>query len=187
MLATPVSQRFEYQDQLLWIGQQPRIIQSKPAPPDLFTWQNRTILPIPSGTALSVEWEKAIWKPWYEEMSAVITPSVEESLNILRSLNVAIPQPALVRDYLIRHLDMTGLLVPICDAARQRFGARAQLSLEVYRDPEIEDEYFTLYVRQKKYDEDMLRQIKEIRKYYAEILAGKTGWFLLTTDFQPPR
>ncbi|MFH1909014.1 MAG: hypothetical protein ABIL11_16810 [Chloroflexota bacterium] len=187
MLATPVSQRFEYQDQLLWIGPQPRIIQSKPAPSDLFTWQNRTILPIPSGTALSVEWEKAIWKPWYEEISTVITPSVEESLNILRSFSVAIPQPAIVRDYLIRHLDMTGLLVPICDAARQRFGVQAQLSLESYRDPEIEDEYLTLYVRQKQYDENMLRQIKEIRKSFEGMLAGKTGWFLLTTDFQPPR
>ncbi len=187
MLATPVSQRFEYQDQLLWIGQQPGIIQSKPAPPDLFAWQNRTILPIPSGTALSIEWEKATWKPWYEEINVVITPSIEESLNILRSLSVAIPQPASVRDYLIRHLDMTGLLVLICEATRQGFNAQVQLSLESYRDPEIEDEYLTLYVRQKRYDENMLKQIKEIRKSFEGILAGKTGWFLLTTDFQPPR
>lgn len=163
MLANPASQRFQYQE------------------------QSRIMPPIPNGSLLSIEWEKVLWRPWYEEKSVVIPSSVEETLNLLRSLNVVIPQPALVRDYLFCHPDMTRLLVPICDAARQRFGARAQLSLEVYRDPEIEDEYFTLYVRQKKYDEDVLRQIKEIRKYYAEILAGKTGWFLLTTDFQPPR
>ena len=59
-----------------------------------------------------------------------------------------------------------------------------QLSLEVYHDPEIEDEYLTLYVRQADYDEHVLSTIEDIRAGYEGELAGRSGWLLVTTDFR---
>lgn len=119
--------------------------------------------------------------------STDVTSEIEAALSWLGSEGIVIPQPATVRDYLLRYPDITDLLLSVCEATRRRFDAQTQLSLEVYRDPEIEDEYVTLYVRQQKYDESVMRQIKEIRKEYEEMLVGKSGWFLLTTDFRPPR
>ncbi len=44
----------------------------------------------------------------------------------------------------------------VCRTAAECFGEQVQLSLEVYRDPEIRDEYLTLYVRQENYDDEQL-------------------------------
>jgi len=98
-----------------------------------------------------------------------------------------VPQPAEVRDYLLRYPDMTDLLLSVCKMARERFGAPTQLSLEVYHDPEIEDEYLTLYVRQENYDEQILDKVESICAEYEKMIAGRSGWLLVTTDFQPPR
>ncbi|MDQ1327006.1 MAG: hypothetical protein QG641_286, partial [Candidatus Poribacteria bacterium] len=56
-----------------------------------------------------------------------------------------------------------------------------------YRDPEIDDQYLTLYVRQSKYEETIMDKIEEIRLPYSDELADKTGYLLLTTDFQFPK
>ena len=119
--------------------------------------------------------------------STVVTFHLQRAFSQLLSLEVRLPQPGEVRDYLLRYPDLTDLLLPVCEATRQRFGSHAQLSLEVYRDPEIEDEYVTLYVRHPEYDKCVMKAIKEIRTAYEAKLAGKSGWFLLTTDFRPPR
>ena len=61
-----------------------------------------------------------------------------------------------VRDYLLHHSDTADVVETICKAASERFEEHTQLSLEVYRDPEIRDEYLTLYVRQENYDDEQL-------------------------------
>ena len=113
---------------------------------------------------------------------------VEGLLNTLASKKkISIPKPSEVRDYLLNYPDMTDMVPLVCKKASERFGIHTLLSLEVYHDPEIEDEYLTLYVRPQHYDDSVVPRIKEIRQEYEKMLAGKTGWFLLTTDFRPPR
>jgi hypothetical protein len=72
-------------------------------------------------------------------------------------------------------------------AAREKLGTDVQLSLELYHDPEVEDEYPTLYVRQRNYQERILEMIESVREEYEGMLAKKTGWFHVTTDFRSPR
>ena len=115
-----------------------------------------------------------------------VTFKVEALLELLSLIQVKIPEPAGVRDYLLSNSDIIDLLPPACRMAREQFGVGAELSLELYRDPEIEDEYLTLYVRQRRYDENMLGKIEELCKAYETVLSSRTGWFILTTDFRPP-
>ncbi len=112
---------------------------------------------------------------------------IEEVLNQLQQNVITIPKAAEVRDYLIRYSDLIDLVLSVCQLTRQRFDSQAQLSLEVYHDPEMEDEYLTLYVRQQDYDEDILDTIEDIRAQYEAKLAGKSGWLLVTTDFRPSK
>lgn len=123
----------------------------------------------------------------HSQNSTDVTSEIEAALSRLGSEGIVIPQPATVRDYLLRYPDIADLLPSVSKVARDRLGMRTQLSLEVYRDPEIDDEYLTLYVRQDNYDEHILDLIESISAEYEDKLAGRSGWLLVTTDFRPPR
>ena len=113
--------------------------------------------------------------------------AIESCLSKIREIQVLIPQYNWVYDYLLGHPDMSAILLPVCKAVKEKFRNQAQLSLEVYRDPEIDDEYLTLYVRQEEYDENIMNEIKKVRASFEELLAGKSGWLLTTTDFMAPK
>ena len=119
--------------------------------------------------------------------SANVVAAVEAILDSLQRLQVVIPEPAAVRDYLADYPDMADLLLSVCEVTRRRSGDDTQLSLEVYRDPEIDDKYLTLCIRQREYDEDILGKIKSIWAEYEDKLVGRSGCILVTTDFDPPR
>ena len=112
---------------------------------------------------------------------------VEAALSSLGSPDVVLPEREAVREYFLRHPDMSGPVKHACTLSRERLGAGPQLSLEVYRDPEIEDEYLALFVRQEEYDEQVLDIIESISEQHREELAETSGWLLVTTDFCPPR
>lgn len=114
-----------------------------------------------------------------------ITAQIETLLSQI-ALKVTIPHPDEARDYLLRHPDVMIILRRVCDAAWTRFGTNSQLSLEVYLDPEIEDEHLTLYVRQENYDEHILDMIENIWTLYEDDHMFMSGWLLVTTDFCPP-
>jgi len=116
-----------------------------------------------------------------------LSSQIEEVLTQLQEYWITISKPSEVSDYLIRYPDLSNFVLYICKIARDEFGIQTQLSLEIYNDPEIEDEYLTLYVRQQHYDENILDKIEDVRKQYEEMLIGRSGWLLVTTDFHPPR
>lgn len=155
----------------------------------------RGVLWVGSTALTKEEWEALLYADWAKPIScglarrddsAGVTAQIETALRWLESSQVVVPSPAEVRDYLLRYPDMTALLVSVSELARETFGTDAQLSAEVYHDPEVEDEYLTLYVRQDTYDDHVLDMIDEIRVQYESALIGKSGWLLVTTDFQPP-
>jgi len=122
---------------------------------------------------------------------AAETPSlmleIEATLVWLGGLGgVRVPRRAEVREYLVRHPDMIEVAESLCAAASRRLREDCQVSLEVYHDPEIEDEYLTLYVRQQEYDEGLLTPIEELYQACEQQLIGRSGWLLVTTDFRPP-
>jgi len=123
----------------------------------------------------------------YPEETSNVTFEVENLLNWLLQNQVVVPEPREVRDYLLRYPDITGLLPFVCRLAWERLGMHTQLSLEVYHDPEIQDEYLTLYVRRPHYEEHLISAIEDVCAEYEAELVGKSGWLLVTTDFRPPR
>jgi pterin-4a-carbinolamine dehydratase len=115
-----------------------------------------------------------------------LTPLVEGILTNLENRGTVIPNVADVRDYLMHHPNMDDLLQSVSNRALEVFGETAQLSLEVYHDPEIKDEYLTLYVRQEKYQEDIMTKIKAVWSAYKNSPDRELGRLFVTTDFDPP-
>lgn len=112
---------------------------------------------------------------------------VEIVLTQLKENGILVSHPVKVRDYLLRYPDMVEVLALASQLSLTRFRASAELSLEVYCDPESKEEYLVLYVRQDNYSGDIVKQIKKVRSAYSPYLANRAGWLLLTTDFGPPR
>lgn len=104
----------------------------------------------------------------------------------VEELDIKVPNPPAVCDYLERYPDIADLMQPICEVTREKFGVDAELSLEVSTDPEIDDEYLVLYVRQEKYSNRIMYTIHEIWATYQDKLVTAEGCILVTTDFQPP-
>lgn len=179
-----------FKNSLPWIGDH-KLLQSNGGITNGIIWHKDLLKKVrskPGKAILRGGVESELSQEWLRKYrSAGLTPIIENTLSRLSSLEVRIPHPGEIRNYLFRYYDLTDLLLPVSEDARQHFGPQVQLSLEIYRDPEIEDEYMALYVRQHEYDEFVMKKIKEIRAEYEEGLMGKTGWFLLTTDFHPPR
>jgi hypothetical protein len=90
-----------------------------------------------------------------------------------------------VRNYLDKHSDMFGVTERICQAARSEFGQEAFLTLRVYRDPEIDDEYLLLRVRLRSYPPDTMPRIRSLSDPYQNELSDKSGSIIVTTDFRP--
>jgi len=112
---------------------------------------------------------------------------IDENLDNIRKIEVLIPQQNQVYNYLLHHPDMIDISLHICKAVAEKFRNQAQLSLEVYQDPEIKNEYLTLYIRRKEYNENIMDDIKEVRASCEGLLAEKDGWLLITTDFMIPK
>jgi hypothetical protein len=112
---------------------------------------------------------------------------------------VRVKNPNLVRRYLRRFNDMIDV-VPVAVNAAKRYFPEAQLVLDLYQDPEIEDRYLVLYVRLWSYDESVMERVREARKElnsfidrlkeaekeFLHRLVEKRGWIQMTTDFQKP-
>lgn len=90
-----------------------------------------------------------------------------------------------VREYLSLFADIADVASYAVEAARRRF-PDAQLVLDVYQDPEIDDEYLVLYVRMPHYDDSVMERIAAAEAEYLDMLADKSGWIQLTTDFRTP-
>jgi hypothetical protein len=108
----------------------------------------------------------------------------DELLSPLESSGVFIPEPEDVEKYLLEHPDITRLLPSICKTTWRITSGNARLSLEIYRDPEFNDESLLLLVRQSPYDERILEIIDSISDEYADEFDKLSGSFRVTTDFR---
>jgi len=112
---------------------------------------------------------------------------IAQTLNLAQKDRVVVPRPDEVRSYLQNYPDIIDIIPSLCKKARKEFVLPTQLSLELYRDPEIEYEYLTLYVRQQNYATDILDKIDAISAEFDQAIAGKAGWLIMATDLCSPQ
>jgi len=116
-------------------------------------------------------------------------PPIEKAVCELRLAenHIILPQAQGVAAYLDLHPELAQLLPTICAEVRQALGPAVELSLEMYNDPEVDDRYLTLYVRQDQYEPDILDRLEAVSERFNYRLEEAPGYFLLATDFSRPR
>ena len=98
--------------------------------------------------------------------------------------HISFAEDGAIQEYLMLHRHLLGPLSEISRAARLAFPLPAELSLELYSDPEIADKYLTVYIRLDRYNDVALRKIEELSAQCERIC---TGAILVTTDFKQPQ
>ena len=106
---------------------------------------------------------------------------------VLAGQGILNPGSARTRAYLKSHPDLAAILPAACSEARKEFGEEAELTLDVYRDPEIDDHYLRLAVRLPSYDETIMARIEQVLQPFEAELSNASGYLLVTTDFRPTR
>ena len=91
-----------------------------------------------------------------------------------------------VTSYIKKHPALSCILPTVFRKVRNIFGPETELSLALYRDPEIEDAYLTLTLRRHKYDVHFMDTIEKVSEQFHHKLEKISGHLLLTTDFGPP-
>ncbi|MCX7925441.1 MAG: hypothetical protein N2554_06475 [Fimbriimonadales bacterium] len=122
-------------------------------------------------------------------MSKVVAkpPILAEASQLVEQLQaqgVAIPSREAITTFLTAHPDLLALLTPIVETAREHL-PDAELSLERYTDPEIDDEYLVIYARFPEYDEGVLQRIDRAREACEPLWQGAPDLVFITTDFKP--
>ena len=116
--------------------------------------------------------------------SEYISYKIESAINWIIESNIG-TNDSEVRDYLLRYSDMIDLTIYACRISLEKFALNYQLYLEVYKDPEIEDEYLVLFIRQHNYDDDIVEKTEDICSKFENLLINTSGWITVTTDFLP--
>ena len=121
-----------------------------------------------------------------EPVVAVAEPLLER----LHLMGICVPRSAEVRDYVNQFPDLVQVIRKGCELSATEFADRDTLSLELYVDPEIDDRYLSLYIRQTAYEPNIMERIERVQAeadaYLPDVyLNDSAGWFLITTDFQP--
>ena len=80
-----------------------------------------------------------------------VPSGLADVLDQLSAWNVLIPDRNDVTRYLTKFPGTADVVPALSAAARRALGPDIELSLEVYHDPEIVDEYLSLYVRKDSY------------------------------------
>lgn len=100
---------------------------------------------------------------------------------------ILLPNRDELEAYLADHPELARLMGAMCEKVRAAFGPAVELSLETYADPEIDDRYLTLYVRQDPYTPTIIDRIDRACSEFHRSLEAVSGYFLVTTDFRRPR
>lgn len=109
---------------------------------------------------------------------------ISNKIREIISQGIEIKDSDSIMNYLERYTDIIDILSSICKKVKQEFDKDVKLSLEVYKDPEIDHEYLIIYMKPTKYDKNVEKIINNILDEYEEALSECQGWLLLTTDFR---
>lgn len=112
--------------------------------------------------------------------------NIRSALAGVRADDVILDNSPATEKYLLRNSDLSPLMKKVCSKVRNSFPA-AELALTVYQDPETQDEYLVLYVRESRYELGILERIDAATAEFAPQFEMVTGDLLVTTDFRKPR
>ena len=87
-----------------------------------------------------------------------------------------------VIQYILKNVNIHLVLVDALHAVADAF-AGSESTLTLYQDPELNDEYLTIYVRMHPYPEHMFEKIDALLPRYQEKFTLTPGWLVITTDF----
>ena len=110
----------------------------------------------------------------------------EEILRRLIEKRTLIENAEAVRDYFIVHAGVELQLFAAIESVCCNLGSKAECYLKVYHDPEISDEYLTLYVRNVEYPSNFMEVLDHIQEVSNAFRRESTGYVLVTTDFVTP-
>jgi len=122
------------------------------------------------------------WSTQSLTTQSIIT-EIDSCLENLQKQGIKLKDPEKIRDYLLRFPDIIEIIPRVIAVVRKCL-PDAWLFLEVYKDPEIDDQYLILYARFREYDETTLKRIEEAEAGYLDWFTDKEGWLQLSTDFQ---
>ena len=90
-------------------------------------------------------------------------------------------------EYLVYFPELATIVFEAVGVLRKEFPKPDEITVEMYHDPESNDYYLQACIRQKEYQDDIMERIEKVSKLFEERLDESKGWFLITTNFQPPR
>jgi len=119
------------------------------------------------------------------EPEVSIEAEIEKLFQWIKEQGVALKRIDQVREYLLQFPDLLDIIPEAICSTRKHF-PEGQLTLDIYQDPEIEDQYLVLYVRLAHYDETTLDRLQKAEAAFLDALSDREGWIQLTTDFREP-
>jgi len=111
--------------------------------------------------------------------------AIEMLMEWLLARKVRLENHHSIREYLLRFTELLDVIQQTVDAAKKHV-PDAQLVMDVYQDPEIDDCYLALYIRLKHYDDSVVERLEKAEAEFLNQLVHKRGWIQLTTDFREP-
>ncbi len=117
---------------------------------------------------------------------AVKSADIDVLLSELAENKVYIVNEGEVLSYVNDYPETTRYIIAVVPALRKRLGNDVEISLKLYKDPEIDDRYLTIYVREDPYRDDLLDIVDETAAPYINLLDSLKSWVLVTTDFRQP-
>ena len=108
---------------------------------------------------------------------------IEVLLDQIKEQSVKLKEIDQIRNYLLRFPGLLDIIPKAIHSAKERF-PEGQLTLNIYQDPEIEDQYLVLYVRLAHYDETTLDRLQKAEAAFLDALSDREGWIQLTIDFR---
>ena len=105
--------------------------------------------------------------------------------NIPEYLNqIKTPNPINLYNFLIEHQDLVDIIAFACSDTVKQFNDTTTFTLVICTDDN--ERYLELLIRQNPYQKNILEVIDKISEKFENLLVSRTGWFMITTDFNPP-
>jgi hypothetical protein len=104
----------------------------------------------------------------------------------IAGLGIRMPDSNRVRTYLRRHPDLIPPRETIATVARREWLPEDEVTLDLYQDPEVREEYLTLCLRPRHYTANTMGLIAPVADVAGAELIDTSGWVLVTTDLRPP-
>jgi hypothetical protein len=110
---------------------------------------------------------------------------ISAALERVAKAGVAIIGIAEVSTYLANHADLLGVVdyLPTMLAMEHALPTAAMPSLEIYHDPEIDDEYLRLSLCSETFEGTLIEVLDRFQAWLAVELGNKSGWLQVLPAF----